>query len=94
MLKFLRKFAREDPEYYDRLFNIVYRADELHRNYNDKDKDTKTTRNKTSVNETDVESENRMNTCGHIMNYAAYVDCNKCCVCDRKMIWDSIYGGM
>ena len=94
MLKFLYKYAKEDPETYDRLYNIQYRADELHRNYNDVMKDMKTTRNKHSVNETDVESENKMNTCGHIINYACYVDSDKCCICDKKMVWDSIYGGI
>lgn len=92
MLKFLRKYAKEDPETYDNLFNIVYRADELHRNFNDKTQDVRTKRNKNSVNESDVEQDNRMNTCGHILNYACYIDSDKCCICDKKMIWESIYG--
>ena len=92
MLKFLRKYALEDPETYDNLFNIIYRADELHRNFNDKTQDVKTKRNKFSANESDVEQDNRMNTCGHILNYACYIDSDKCCICDKKMIWESIYG--
>lgn len=94
MLEFLRKFATEDPELYDRLYNIVFRADELHRNYNDKNIDVKTTRNKHSNTETDVEQEGHLNTCGHILNYAPYSDSDKCCICDKQMIWDSIHGGM
>ena len=93
MLKFLRTFAERDPEYYDRLFNIRYRADELHRNYNDKEHDSKTTRNKNSANESDSANENMLNTCGHMLNYAPYVDNNKCCVCDKYAIWESVHGG-
>lgn len=93
MLKFLRKYAIEDPETYDRLFNINYRADELHRNYNDSMQDVRTTRNKKSANETDTVVENILNTCGHMINYMPYIDSDKCCMCDKKAIWDSIYGG-
>ena len=92
MLKFLRKYAIEDPDTYDRLFNIRYRADELHRNYNERDHDVKTTRNKNAANETDASIENVLNTCGHMINYAPYVDSDKCCICDKKAIWESIYG--
>ena len=92
MLKFLRKYALEDPDTYDRLFNIRYRADELHRNYNDHEHDSRTTRNKNSANESDASNENMLNTCGHMLNYAPYVDSNKCCVCDKFSIWESIYG--
>lgn len=94
MLKFLRKYAVEDPDTYDRLYNIVFRADELHRNYNDWDRDCTTVRNKHSNTETDVEMESHLNTCGHILNYAPYIDSDKCCICDKQMIWDSIHGGM
>ena len=93
MLKFLRKYAEEDPDTYDRLFNIKYRADELHRNYNDMAHDSKTTRNKNSANESDSANENILNACGHMINYACYIDSDKCCVCDKFAIWESVYGG-
>lgn len=93
MLKFLRKYAEEDADTYDRLFNIRYRADELHRNYNSKEHDTTTMRNKTSANESDSANENMLNTCGHMLNYAPYVDSNKCCICDKISIWESVHGG-
>lgn len=92
MLNCIRKFATDYPELYDRLFNIQYRADELHRNFNDQMKDMKTRRNKNSANETDVAMENVLNTCGHMINYMPYIDSNKCCICDKKAIWESLYG--
>lgn len=92
MLRFLRKYAKEDPETYDKLFNISYRADELHRNYNDMEHDSKTTRNKHSANESDAANENALNTCGHMINYACYIDSDKCCICDKFSIWESIHG--
>lgn len=92
MLKTLRIYAEKWPEQYDRLFNIQYRADELHRNFNDSMNDFKTKRNKNSANETDVAIENMLNTCGHMLNYAPYSDSDKCCICDKKMIWQTIYG--
>ncbi len=94
MLECLRKFAIDYPEFYDRLYNIKYRADELHRNFNDTMGDMATRRNKNSANETDVVMENSLNTCGHMINYMAYIDSSKCCICDKKMIWDIIHGGL
>lgn len=91
-LDFLRVFAMEYPEFYDRLYNIQYRADELHRNFNDNMNDLKTKRNKHSANETDVAMENSLNVCGHMINYMPYIDSDKCCICDKKAIWESIYG--
>jgi hypothetical protein len=91
-LDFLRVFATEYPEFYDRLYNIQYRADELHRNFNDNMNDLKTKRNKHSANETDVAMENSLNVCGHMINYMPYIDSDKCCICDKKAIWESIYG--
>ena len=92
-IKFLYKYATEDWETYDRLYNIIYRADELHRNFNDKDSDILNVRNKHSSNESNSAQDQRMNTCGHILNYAPYIDSDRCCICDRKMIWDTVRGG-
>lgn len=92
MLEFLRKFATDYPEFYDRLYNIRYRADELHRNFNDSMVDMKTVRNKNSANETDVAMENSLNTCGHMINYMPYIDSSKCCICDKFSIWESFHG--
>lgn len=89
-IKFLRKFATEDADLYDRLYNIYYRADELHRNYNDGESATNN-RNKGSKIESDSSVEMQINYCGHLYNYAPYIDSNKCCMCDKLAIWESIH---
>ena len=86
MLEFLKKVYREDYGVYDRLFNIKYRADELHRNFNSEEHDKKDERYKNSFNETSETSSNYTNDCGHIFNYACYGDSDKCCLCDKESI--------
>jgi hypothetical protein len=98
--KFLVKYAKEDPDTFDRLFNIKYRADELHRNFNLEYVDHGIVRNKNSNLESDGKADSIINAnCRiepfekkHIINYATYGDCNECMICDRDQIWDSIYG--
>ncbi len=82
-LKFLSKYYAEDKETYDRLFNIEYRADELHRNFNDIDHDISIKRSKFQDQEEDGVVPL---PCGHIHYYASYSDSNKCCVCDKRFI--------
>jgi len=82
-LKFLFKYYKDDRDTYDRLYNIEYRADELHRNFNNIDHDISVERIKDQeIEEVDIITL----PCGHICHYAPYVDSNKCCVCDKRLI--------
>lgn len=83
-LKFLMKFHQEDRENFDRLFNIMYRSDELHRNFISNEHDITNVRQKTEVGP----EENGKETlpCGHTETYAAYIDNDHCCICDRNAI--------
>jgi len=89
-IKFLKKFRQEESDdMWNKLFNIYYRADELYRNFNDKDRQmTLSIRHKDSVNEIETNCEYEMltNKCGHLLSYAAYSDCDGCVVCDKEMI--------
>lgn len=97
--QFLVKYAKQDPETYERLFNIMFRADDLHRNFNDdyeekcyvrhKDSNLEVTDGGNVFNE-HCRIEPRENK--HILEYATYNDCNECMICDREQIWKSIYG--
>ena len=89
-LRFLKKYATEDADTYDRLFNIEYRADELHRNFNDTDEAVTNHRFKDVACESDAKQDSLLNTCGHILNYAPYIDSDRCCICDRNNIWESV----
>ena len=83
-LKFLEKFARENFSLYDKLYNIKYRADDLYRNYNHAELMIHNKRFKNSIKETDVEKEATQLSCGHLANYAAYIDSDKCMICDKN----------
>lgn len=83
-LKFLVKFRKEDPECYDRLFNIIYRSDELHRNFIRNEHDISNHRYKTETGPEETGKETL--PCGHTETYAAYIDSNHCCICDRNMV--------
>ena len=91
-LQFLTKFRQEESELmWTKLFNIYYRADNLYRNFNDKNKQmTLSVRHKDSINEvsTNCEFEMRTAPCGHLLSYSAYSDCDGCCICDKQMIED------
>lgn len=99
--KFLVKYAKEDPESYNTLMNIEYRADELHRNFNEDDQCDDHTRFKGTNVESDRDNESIINPeCRlepyekkHITYYASYADCNDCMICDRNQIWESVHGG-
>lgn len=83
-IKFLIKFYKEDRECYDRLFNIIYRSDELHRNFIRNEHDIKNQRFKTKTGPEETGKE--ILPCGHTETYAAYIDSNRCCICDRDTI--------
>ena len=96
--KFLLKYAKEDPETFSKLFNIEYRADELHRNFNEDEQVNDHERHKGSNLESNCSTESILNpNCliepfskKHITNYANYSDCNDCMICDRNQIWDML----
>jgi len=90
-LAFLIKFKAEYPTMYDKLFNIQYRADDLYRNYNDEEEGHRMQYNhrekdlKAEVPEESIKY-NPINDCGHLLNYAAYIDADDCMICDRELI--------
>lgn len=83
-IKFLIKFYNEDRECYDRLFNIIYRSDELHRNFLKDKHDRFNQRYKTETGPEETGKETL--PCGHTETYAAYIDSNACCICDRNAV--------
>lgn len=99
--KFLIKYAKEDPDTFERLFNIMFRADELHRNFNNVYEDDGHQRNKNSNKESNADTDSIFNRhcllepleAKHIISYATYVDCNDCMICDRNQIWEAVQAG-
>lgn len=91
-LKFLSKFKRQESELlWNKLFNVNYRADTLYRNFNDKNKqmslNIRNKNSKSEVEEASNENECLVNPkCGHSISYQAYIDSNKCVLCDKQMI--------
>jgi len=86
-LRFLKKLLAEDLDLYDRLYNIQYRADNLIRNHNDEERRMEENlRYKDSEQEILHGPDSKINICGHLLNYAMYLDSNKCMICDKKRI--------
>ena len=90
-LNFLIKFSQDCPNLYDHLFNVKYRADDLYRNFNYKDKRMLLNhRNKESKNEITRTGLSDFDTqtaeCGHLLNYCAYIDSDACMICDREFV--------
>lgn len=88
-LEFLEKVAKQEPETFEKLFNVKFRADVLYRNFNDIDDSkhmVKMNRIKDSKMESDMPSDMVENRCGHMMQYAAYIDSDRCMICDRNQI--------
>lgn len=92
-LKFLIKFKEDCPGLYDKLFNIIYRADDLYRNFNESDDNHRMQlnhRNKHTRNELNEKEGNCLEfltaKCGHQLNYCAYIDSDECVICDREFI--------
>lgn len=90
-LKFLALMYQEEPELYEKLFNIQFRADTLMRNYNDSDRhmvlNTRLKNNKLEFDPNTIPVS--PNKCGHPMDYTPYLDCNECCLCDKHMIQET-----
>ena len=99
--KFLLKYAKEDIDTFDMLFNIQYRADELHRNFNLNDSTSSIIRDKNSNLESSAAMESTINpnclikedSCKHIINYATYYDSNDCMICDRNQVLEYVSKG-
>jgi hypothetical protein len=84
-IKFLKKLVNENPELYDKMFNVKYRADTLYRNFDDEDRlMLENTRYKDRVTECDGYPTSK---CGHLINYAAYIDSDKCMLCDKLTVF-------
>lgn len=99
--KFLIKYAKNDTDTYERLFNIVFRADELSRNFNNRYEADAQDRDKNSNLESSSAVDSIINKdCPiepfekkHIINYATYIDSNDCMICDRNLIFESVQKG-
>jgi hypothetical protein len=87
-IKFLSKYADEDLDTYDKLFNIKYRSDELHRNFNSMESDFECDRVKDRYNETTDEAA-EVSPCGHLIEYCSYIDSQACMICDRNAVLES-----
>jgi hypothetical protein len=95
-IRFFTKMASDDFELYDKMFNILYRADELIRNLNshdEKERNIFVGRDKTAKAETTVSFDSTINPkCGHMINYTSYIDCDGCMICDRNAIQEMVTG--
>lgn len=88
-LMFLIKLKNENPELYEKLFNIKYRADDLYRNYNDThNRMEHNHREKSTKAEASGDVVAAINECGHQINYCCYLDSDDCALCDRIAIGD------
>lgn len=98
--KFLLEYARRDRNTFDRICNIKFRADELHKNFNSKFADETIERDKASNFESEASVDTIPNEAcpreplmaKHAVGYATYGDSNRCMLCDRNQIWRSVYG--
>ena len=83
VLKFYSEFKeRETDNMWTRLFNVRYRADILERHLNNGEDET-STRNKNFEIIKNYELESPTMKCGHGCNFAAYIDSDKCWICDK-----------
>ena len=91
-LEFLNKFHEEESEdMWSKLFNIVYRADTLYRNFNSEDKqmqlNARDKYHKQEITDSDNVLDCMVNPkCGHPISYQAYIDSDACVLCDKHMI--------
>lgn len=92
-LKVLVKMLKEDPEEYDKMFNIKYRADEMVASHNDS-QNNEYVRNKgrsfTDITDREVPGTDYdgSNVCGHSYAYTIYSDSDACALCDRNHIYE------
>ena len=83
-LAFLRKIKISDPDLYDKLFNIEYRADTLLCEY--QDSKILISRNKETKMESFDPTIDHILPCGHLSIYNCYLDSDKCALCDKALI--------
>lgn len=96
--RFLLKYAKDDADTFNKLFNIEFRADELHKNFNEDAQDEEQLRDKKSNIESSASADSITNpNCllepasrKHIVHYASYADSNACMICDRNQIFESV----
>lgn len=79
----MKKILAEWPEFYEKLFNVEFRADDLYRNFNEDKSMHLVERHKGELVEVYGKETNR---CGHIMEYSSYEDSDRCMLCDKKMV--------
>lgn len=89
-IRFLLKFKDDCPGLYDKLFNVKYRADDLFRNFNTNDNKKRMHHIHRNKNKLDGgvngQEKTDKNKCGHLINFAAYLDSDECMICDREAI--------
>lgn len=84
-LRFYQKFKENETEnMWTRLFNVAYRADILERHFNDTSTAT-CERNKNIETSKNYELGVPIMSCGHTCNFAAYIDSDKCWICDKEL---------
>lgn len=80
-LKFLVKFKEQEPEaFYEKMFNIQFRADDLVQFRED---DSKPITDKRYKNQKRERKYDTVLPCGHSLEYQCYCDSNKCILCDK-----------
>lgn len=84
-IRMLRKVASEWPEFYAKLFNIEFRADDLFRNFNEDPEMQLIERHKKEKAEM---SGVELAPCGHVLDYSTYLDSDRCMLCDKLKIQD------
>ena len=92
MRKFLVKYAKDDANTFNKLFDVGLTADEFHRNFNTSEGSELHTADKLREREACDTIDSALNplcSCGHTVRYATYSDCNECMLCDRNQVWSS-----
>jgi hypothetical protein len=85
VLEFYQKFKENETEnMWTRLFNVAYRADILERHFNDNSVVT-ATRNKNLELSKNYDIGAVTLPCGHTCNFAAYIDSDRCWICDKEL---------
>jgi hypothetical protein len=81
-IEFIKKLDTEEHWVVDRLYNIMYRSDELIRTFNDGHL-VENARDKNFISEN---HEDPTAECGHLLLYSCYLDSEECAMCDKKSV--------
>lgn len=85
-IDFLKKVYYKENKYYDKLYNMNYRADELVRHLEHLEFGHINKRDKKEITE-DGNLYNQNNICNHSYSFCCYSDSlNGCCLCDKNII--------